>query len=80
MAFHEADLSTEKSKPQFGLERHPINKEEAIGVVFHCLLLPVPTVDTSFNFTKKSNIAKCFFDICNAEMAQSLSSLQKSDF
>ena len=43
MAFHEAeaDLSTEKSKPQFGLERHPINKEEAIGVVFHCLLLPV---------------------------------------
>ena len=29
---------------------------------------------------KKSNIAKCFFDICNAEMAQSLSSLQKSEF
>ena len=46
MAFHgaEADLSTKKSKPQFGLERHPINKEEAIGVAFHCLLLPVPSV------------------------------------
>ena len=29
------------------------------------------TVNTSFIFTKKSNVAKCFFDICNAEMAQS---------
>ena len=29
------------------------------------------TVDTSFVFTKKSNVAKYFFDICNAEMAQS---------
>ena len=38
------------------------------------------TVDTSFIFTKKSNVAKCFFDICNAEMAQSLSSWQKSEF
>ena len=28
------------------------------------------TVDTSFIFTKKSNVAKCFFDIINAEMAQ----------
>ena len=28
------------------------------------------TVDTSFTFTKKSNVAKCFFDICNSEMAQ----------
>jgi hypothetical protein len=28
---------------------------------------------------KKSNVAKWFFDICNAEMAQSLSSLQKSE-
>ena len=36
-------------------------------------------VNTSFIFTKKSNVAKCFFDICNAEMAQSLSSLQKSE-
>ena len=35
-------------------------------VTFMCL-----TVDTSFIFTKKkSNVAKCFFDICNAEMAQ----------
>ena len=25
------------------------------------------TVDTSFVFTKKSNVAKCFFDICNAK-------------
>ena len=37
------------------------------------------TVDTSFTFTKKSNAAKCFFDICTAEMAQSLSNLQKSE-
>jgi hypothetical protein len=29
---------------------------------------------------KKSNIAKWFFDSCNAETAQSLSSLQKSEF
>ena len=28
------------------------------------------TVDTSFIFTKKSNVAKWFFVICNAEMAQ----------
>jgi hypothetical protein len=28
------------------------------------------TVDTSFIFTKKSNVAKCFFDISNDEMAQ----------
>jgi hypothetical protein len=34
-------------------------------VTFMCL-----TVDTSFIFTKKTNVAKCFFDICNAEMAQ----------
>ena len=38
------------------------------------------TVGTSFIFTKKSNVAKRFFDIYNAEMAQSLSSLQKSKF
>ena len=29
------------------------------------------TVHTSFNFTKKSNIAKWFFDISNAEIAVS---------
>ena len=29
---------------------------------------------------KKSNVAKWFFDSCNDEMAQSLSSLQKSEF
>ena len=29
---------------------------------------------------KKSKVAKCFFDISNAEMAESLSSLQKSEF
>ena len=34
----------------------------------------------AFIFTKKSNVEKCFFDICNTEMAQSLSSLQKSEF
>ena len=32
------------------------------------------------HFYKKSNVAKNFFDICNTEMAQSLSSLQKSEF
>ena len=31
-------------------------------------------------YKKKSKIAKCLFDICNTEMAQSLSSLQKSEF
>ena len=41
--------------------------------------LNVPQL-TSFIFTKKSNLAKWLFDICNAEMAQSLSSLQKSEF
>ena len=40
---------------------------------------PVQLAQASF-LQKKSNIAKCFFDICNAEMAQSLSSLQKSEF
>ena len=34
-------------------------------VTFMCL-----TVDTSFIFTKRSNVAKMFFDICNTEMAQ----------
>ena len=34
-------------------------------VTFMCL-----TVDTSFIFTKKSNVAKCFFDIFNTEIAQ----------
>ena len=40
----------------------------------------VSTVEASFIFTKKSNVANCFFDICNGEMAQSLSNLQKSEF
>ena len=31
------------------------------------------TVGTSFIFTKNSNAAKCFFDICNAGMATFLS-------
>ena len=39
---------------------------------------PVQLAQASF-LQKKSNVAKCFFDICNAEMAQSLSSLQKSE-
>ena len=34
-------------------------------VTFMCL-----TVDTGFIFTKKSNVAKWFFDICNAEIVQ----------
>ena len=34
----------------------------------------VPSLKKSFSISflqKKSNVAKCFFDICNAEMAQS---------
>ena len=57
------------------------------GRLFHLSIIPLyynedcrtQTVNTSFIFTKKSNVAKCFIDICNAEMAQSLSSLQKSE-
>jgi hypothetical protein len=40
---------------------------------------PVQLAQASF-LQKKSNVAKCSFDICNAEMAQSLSSSQKSEF
>ena len=40
---------------------------------------PVQLAQASF-LQKKSNVAKWFFDICNAEMAQNLSSLQKSEF
>ena len=36
------------------------------------------TVDTSFIFTKRSNVAKCFFDICNAEIGHHFS--KSSDF
>ena len=40
----------------------------------------LPQLRQALFLQKKSNIAKSFFDICNAEMAQSLSSLQKSEF
>jgi hypothetical protein len=40
----------------------------------------VPQLTQASFLQKKSNIAKWFFDICNTEMAQSLSSLQKSEF
>ena len=40
----------------------------------------LPQLTQASFLQKKSNIAKSFFDICNAEMAQSLSSLQKSEF
>jgi hypothetical protein len=40
----------------------------------------VPQLKQASFLQKKSNVAKGFFDICNAEMAQSLSSLQKSEF
>jgi hypothetical protein len=40
----------------------------------------VPQLTQASFLQKKSNVAKRFFDICNAEMAQSLSSLQKSEF
>jgi hypothetical protein len=38
----------------------------------------VPQLTQASFLQKKSNIAECFFDVCNAEMAQSLSSFQKS--
>ena len=40
----------------------------------------VPRLTQASFLQKKSNVAKWFFDIGNGEMAQSLSSLQKSDF
>ena len=40
----------------------------------------VCTFGARFIFTKKSNVAKYFFDICNAEIAQSLSSLRNQSF
>jgi hypothetical protein len=40
----------------------------------------VPQLTQASFLQKKSNVAKWFFDICNTEMAQSLSSLQKSEF
>jgi hypothetical protein len=45
-------------------ERYMTVSNQIYLVTFMCL-----TVNTSFIFTKKSNVAKCFFDICNAEMA-----------
>ena len=44
---------------------HYPNSNQIYLVTFMCL-----TVDTSFIFTKKSIVAKWFFDICKAEMAQ----------
>ena len=43
-------------------------------VTFTCL-----TVDTSFIFTKKSNVAKCFFDISNADAAEIAQCCQNLD-
>ena len=40
----------------------------------------LPQLTQASFLQKKSNVAKSFFDICNTEMAQSLSSLQKSEF
>jgi hypothetical protein len=40
----------------------------------------VPQLTQASFLSKKSNVAKCFFDNSNAEMAQSRSSLQKSEF
>ena len=40
----------------------------------------VPQLTQASFLQKKSKIAKCLFEICNTEMAQSLSSLQKSEF
>ena len=39
----------------------------------------VPRLTQASLLQKKANVSKCFFDICNAEMAQSLSNLQKSE-
>ena len=47
-----------------------------IGVV----AFNVPQLTHKLHFYKKIKLSKCFFDICNAEMAQSLSSFQKSEF
>ena len=47
--------------------------------IYLVMLRPRRLTQASF-LQKKSNVAKCFFDICNAEMAQSLSSLEKSEF
>ena len=52
-----------------------LTESNQIRVVFMCT-----TFGTSFIFTKKSNVAKSFFDICNAELAQTLNRLQKSEF
>jgi hypothetical protein len=40
----------------------------------------VPQLIQASFLQKKSNVAKWFFDVCNAEMAQTLSSLRKSEF
>ena len=40
----------------------------------------VPQLTQASSLQKKSNVAKVFFYICNAEIAQSLSSLQNSEF
>ena len=46
--------------------------------IYLVTLRPRQLTKASF-LQKKSNVAKCFFCICNTEMAQSLSSLQKSE-
>ena len=53
---------------------HPISNQIRV-VAFN-----VPNLTQASFLQKKSNVAKCFFDICNVEMAQSLSSLHKSEF
>ena len=40
----------------------------------------VPQLTQASLLQKKSNVAKCFFDILNAEMAQSLSSCKNQSF
>ena len=40
----------------------------------------VPQLLTQVSFLQKIKYCKMFFDNCNAEMAKSLSSLQKSEF
>ena len=66
-------------KPSYGPVQDPLNViylsdpkvlTNIVGNQIYLVTFMCLTVDTSFIFTKKSNVAKWFFDICNAVMAQ----------
>ena len=56
--------------------KHYVHTSNQVRVV----AVSLPQLTQASFLQKKSNVAKSFFDICNTEMAQSLSSLQKSEF